>query len=246
MKRISGLLLVLALFLTPAFGQTPAAQDKWRFSLGAGFSSLALDGDLGFHTPAGAVTLDVDLDNSDTQDMFKSAFGLAGSAAKGKWQILFVGGRLTLEDDTDNATATWDRDVFEVDGVYRFAVTGKNMWGALFGARHTAHSWELDAGNQGDFDLDESWTDAVIGITHTLPFAKKWAWSSRVDGAFGGSDGSFLISTGINWRVATWFALSFNVKKMSIDYEKGEKGDSDWYLYDIDETSGGIGFAFLW
>ncbi len=246
MKRTFGLALAMAPFLTPAFGQTPAAQDKWRFALGTGLAGLSLDGDLGFDTQAGPVTLELDLDNGETGDLVKSGFGLAGSAAKGKWQILYVAGRLTLEDESDGATATWDRDIVEVDGVYRFAMTGKNMWGALFGARHTAHSWELDAGSSGDFDLDESWTDAVVGITHTLPFAQKWAWSSRLDVAGGGSDGSFLISTGINWKVATWFALSFNAKRMSIDYENGEEGDADWYKYDVDETTGGIGFAFTW
>ena len=77
-------------------------------------------------------------------------------------------------------------------------------------------------------------------------FAKKWGWASRIDAGFGDSEGTFLVQTGLNWHFAKYWQLSGHIKNMSVDFETGSQGDSDFYLYDVDETGGGLGIMVIW
>lgn len=243
MKR-NGMVALLALSMVLAGGGAAQAGDEWKFGIGTGFSSFSLDGDLGFPTGMGGVILDVDLDNGETADYLESAFGLTGFAAKGKWKILFTAGRVTLEDESGPLTAEWDKDQIEAAGIYNFAQTGKHSWGVLFGARNIGHDWTFKTG-MGSFNLDESWTDAIVGVTHALPFATKWAWTNRLDAGFGESESSSNFVTAINWQAFEHWAFNLNIRATSVEF--GEASDSakpDFYLYDIDETAAGIGFLY--
>lgn len=230
-------LMILALLVPGAMAQD---QDKWKFGIGIGLSSLALDGDIGF--PGAAASVPVDLSNSDTSDLIKSGFGAAGFARKGKWSILYKAGRLTLEDDDAGVDAEWDRDQVEVLGGYNFAQTGKHSWGALFGVRYVGHEWKVKA--PVVVDIDEGWTDGVIGLTHFMPISEKWSWSNRLDVSGGDSEGTGSFSTAFNWRVAKSWSLAFSAKMQSLEFEEGSPGDPDWYLYDVDETSIGVGVTY--
>ena len=111
MERKSKFAVLLAVAPLLLLGPGVQAQDSWKFGLGTGFFSMAIDGDIAF---ADSGVLEIDLDNSDTSDLMESAFGFGGYAAKGKWRILYSLGRLTLEDDDGGLTAEWDRDQVEV------------------------------------------------------------------------------------------------------------------------------------
>jgi len=244
MTKKSKLAIGLAVALTLVVGPSALAADEWKFGLGTGFSALSLDGDIGFEAPvAGTIIADVDLDNSDTSDMFESGFGFAGYAAKGKWKILYGVGTLTLEDSDATVKAEWDRTQFEAAGVYTFAKTGNHSWGALFGVRNVGHEWTITSGME-KIKVDESWTDGLVGVTHGVPFSEKWSWSTRLDGGFGDSEGTTMFTTGINWHVGSHWLFNLNAKLTNIEFENGDPGDSDYYLYDVDETTIGIGFLY--
>ena len=174
--------------------------------------------------------------------MFKSGFGFASYAARGKWKILLSAGTLTLEDKHGGDLFEWDRTQFELATVYTFAKTGNHAWGGLFGVRNTGHEWTSPI--SGLNGIDESWTDGLIGLTHGVPFAGKWSWSSRLDGGFGESEGTVMITSGINWHVGSSWVFNLNARYSSVDFENGNPGDSDYYLYDVDETTIGIGFMY--
>ena len=247
MKKRVVVPVLFAMALTLCLGQSALAQDEWKFGIGTGFQSFSLDGDVGFPVlPAGTI-IDVDLDNSDTSDLLDSAFGFGGFAAKGKWQILFGLGTLTLEDDDGLLTkAEWDRTQVEIAAVYRFAKTGNHAWGALFGVRYTEHEWEFTFGGT-DFDIDEDWTDALVGITHAFPFAGKWSWTNRLDAGFGGSEGSYQFTSAVNRQFGKHWVVNFNVRQVSTEFGKDEDIlDTDFYLYDVDEPGAGIGFLYTW
>ena len=73
--------------------------------------------------------------------------------------------------------------------------------------------------------------------------APRVGWSTRVDAGFGGSNGTYNIATSIGYTPLAWLTLSPNAYFMSIDYENGEPGDSDWYLYDANEFGWGLSFV---
>ena len=246
MKKRMVVPVLLATALILCFGQSALAQDEWKFGIGTGFSSFSLDGDIGFATPGGGVVFTVDLDNGDTSDLFESGFGLGGFAAKGKWRFLYALGTVTLEDSDAGLVASWDRTQIELAGVYNFAKTGKHSWGVLFGIRNTNHEWEFSTA-LASVSVDEDWTDALIGITHAVPFSGKWSWSNRLDAGFGDSESSYLFSSAINWHATKHWVFNFNVKQVSIEFgEVADIANSDFYLYDVDEPAAGIGFLYTW
>jgi hypothetical protein len=246
MKR--GSLLAVPVALTLALALTPAtlAQDEWKFGIGTGISSFSLDGDVGFASPGGGVIFEVDLDNSDTQDLLESGFGLGGFAAKGKWRILYGVGTLTLEDEDGGLEAEWERLQAELAVVYNFGKAGNHAFGVLFGARHTSHDWEFKFMSTS-VDFDESWTDGIIGLTHAVPFAEKWSWSNRVDVGGGDSEGSSFFSTSIARRFGERWSANVTLKQTTTEFgERSDSSQSDFYFYDVDEPAIGIGFLYMW
>jgi hypothetical protein len=235
--------LALALVLAPG---AQAAQGEWKFGLGTGLSSFSLDGEIGFPGPEGGLIFDVDLDNGDTNDLIDSGFGVHGFAAKGKWQIVYAVGSVTLEDADAGLEAEWERTQAEVAMVYNFAKTGNHAWGALFGVRHIAHDWTFMT-EAFTAELDESWTDGIVGITHSVPFGPKWSWANRLDAGFGGSEGSFLFSSTVNWHFTKHWSLNFGARMSSVEFgDEDEIDNVDFYLYDVDEPSFGLGVMYVW
>jgi hypothetical protein len=219
------------------FVGTASAQEEWRFGIGTGFTSFSLDGDIGF----GRVVADVDLDNSDVMDLVESGFGLGGYAAKGKWTIFWGAGTATLEDDDGGLEAEWDRMQIDLIAGYRFYEGERNNLGVLFGIRNIDHDWEFEF-RGSSASVDDSWTDAILGFTHSLPISERWSWNNRIDAGFGDSEGSFLISTSFNWQISDRWSLDFTARQHSIEF--GEEGDD--YFYDVDEPGLRIGFLYHW
>jgi hypothetical protein len=247
MKKFGAVPLALALTLALSVGLPAMAADEWKFGIGTGFASFSLDGDIGFPLDMGGGTIfDVDLDNSDTADMLESGFGFGGYAAKGKWVIGYQLGTATLEDNDAGLKAEWDRTNVSASAGYNFAQAGNHHFGALFGFRYTEHEWNF-ATAMDSASFEDDWTDAVVGVTHRVPINDKWAWSNLIDAGFGGSEGSFTVASTITWRPGEHWSFSFVVKQYSVEFgETGDIADADFYLYDVDEPSVGIGFLYNW
>ena len=223
-----------------------AHAEEWRFGIGTGFSSFSLDGDIGFATPAGGVIADIDLSNSDTSDLLDSAFGFAAFAMKDPWKINFVFATLTLEDKDSGLSAEWDKTQYELSVEYRFAKTGQHAWAVLFGVRGTDHEWDIST-PMGRFKPEEDWTDAIVGLTHAVPFADRWSWTNRVDYGFGDSEGVTSFRTALNWQPYRNWIFNVNARYSNTKFgESGDIGRSDFYLYDIEEAAIGLGFAYTW
>jgi len=219
-KRIVLASVLLLLIAAPA----AQAGDEWKFGLGTGLFGLNLDGDVGLDTVSGPLQIGIDLDNSDVSDLLDSAFGLSGFAAKDKWRILYAFQTMTLEGDGSNAARranlTFDATGANVFGEYNFARAGKNSFGVLFGLQFTKHEIEgtyFDTTVVPNVQLfrrnvDNDWVDGVVGLTHALSITERVSWANRVHGAFGGSDGTYLLNTGINWHFAQHWTATFLVE----------------------------------
>ncbi len=247
----TAIFLFIALFASHVF-----AQDEWRHGIGTGLFALNLDGDQGLNTTLfGPVQIDLDLNTGEISDVMKTAFGIGGFSAKGKWKVLYSVQYMELGDDVSGTTSgaipvaadlTFTGSGAEVAAVYRFAKKGKNLWGALGGVRYTKHEFEstLTIGaSTFTRNFDENWTDVLVGLTHDRILSDKWSWNTRVDAGFGGSEGTVGFNTGASWRFADSWAASFYGKYTAQDFENGTKGDADWYLYDVDEF--GVGATVL-
>jgi len=225
-----------------------ADSDDWRFGIGTGLSSLALDGDVGFTGENGGVIADVDLDNGDTADMFESAFGFGGFANKGPWTFKFGYSTLTLEDSDSDLDAEWDKAQAHLEVEYTFATTGNHRWGVLGGVHYTDHEWELQDKTTGfKAEPEDDWTDAVVGLTHSVPIADRWSWSNRMDYGFGDSEGVFSVKTAVNWQPYEHWIFNGSLAYYDIEYgDEGDINDSDFYYYDVEETVIGLGFVYTW
>ena len=117
------------------------------------------------------------------------------------------------------------------------------------GLRYTKHelTTKLEfGGNKIKNNPDNDWVDAVIGATLTVPITDKWSWNNVANAGYGGSDGTYFGSTGITWRFLKHWSATASGTYTAVDFEEGNKGDSDWYLYDVDETTYGITILFNW
>lgn len=249
---------VFYLFVT-AFTTQSFAADDWKHGVGTGIFALNLDGSIGIQTNLlGPVQVDVDLSTSEIGDLVETAFGIGGVSMSGKWKVLYSLQYMELADDNRGTTAigtpvaadiTFTASGAEVAGVYRFAMTGNNAWGVLGGLRYTKHEFETNlvtGVTTLSNNIDENWTDVIIGLTHDYAISKEWSWNTRLDAGFGGSEGTVLFSTGATWKFADEWVASFNGKYFANEYENGTEGDADWYLYDIDEFGIGANILFMY
>ena len=236
---------------------------EWFFGIGTGLSLMNVDGKQGFNTElAGPVKYDVKLNPKDFRDVTKSAFGFGGYATDGTWMVQYSYAKLELEDKVSEYVADYDSTLttkinFKMTGaeatvgypVYR---TPHLVTLVDAGVRYTKHEFDGSvtasgavSGRRGR-DFDHSWTDAVLGVSINVPLAKTLSWNNRLNAGFGGSDGTYFVSTGLSWRFLKHWSTGLTGTYKKVKYENGSKGDSDWYLYDVDESSLGLNVLFNW
>ncbi len=243
-SRSEAALLLAATTLVMAQGAV--AEDSWRFGIGTGFSSFSLDGDIGFATNNGGQIKGIDVSNSDTSDMLQSAFGLAGFAEKDVWRINLSGGTRSLEDSDSGLDLKWDSTNYEGSVSYTFATTGSSRWGALLGLRYTKHEWKIKSATD-KLEPDDDWTDVLIGLVQQMPLGDQWMWSNRLDYGFGGSEGTVNAVTTLGWKPLKQWTFYVNGRYFSTERgDKNDIADSDFYYYNVDEPSLGLGFVFVW
>ena len=253
---------ILCVSLVTFFLCTSAAYAEWHFGIGTGLALNNVDGEQGFNTQLGPVKYDVKLDPEDFNDYTKTAIGFGGYVTDSTWLIQYSYANIELEDKESTFVPAANSTIatkinFKMSGaeltvgypVYRTPSLIVLLDGGL---RYTKHKFDgnlnitgaVNAQSRRKFDHD--WTDVVLGTTITVPLAKAWSWTSRLNAGFGGSDGTYLVSTGITWRFHKYWSVGLNGKYVSVKYENASKGDSDWYLYDADESSIGLLVLFNW
>jgi hypothetical protein len=240
------------LCLTMIIGFNATAYADWNYGIGTGLFRLNAKGDQGLNTQAGPKQFEVDLDPDDFSDLMESAIGFAGYATDGTWMVNFSFSNLQLEDTVSSGTtsATFGFEVTggEITVGHPVYSTPQLILGVLGGARYIKHELSADVVAPGpttiNRSIDNSWTDALVGLTLTVPLAEKWVWNNRVDAGFGGSEGTYSGSTGVTWRFYKGFSSTLYGKYTAVEYENENKGDADWYLYDVDEF--GVGLAILY
>ena len=251
--------LITILFIFDSMGHA-----QWEFGIGTGLTRLNTDGVQGFHTVAGPVEFDVKLDPEDFDDLIDTAFGFGGYATDGTFLIQYSYSNLQLEgreseavpaiNSTVSVNIDFDITQAELTVGYPVYATPSLIIFVDGGLRYIRHEFDgsLSLINAGGVvvaseseDFDHDWTDVLLGVIINVPFAEKWSWNNRLNAGFGGSEGTYFASTGISWRFHKNWSVGVTGKYVAIDFENGSKGDSDWYLYDADESSVGINVLFI-
>ena len=248
------ILLSVAIFATQLF-----AEDEWQHGIGTGLFALNLEGTAGLNTALfGPVQTDLDLDTSEISDVLETACGFGGFSKKGKWKILYSLAYMELAAGNSGTTdigaipvaadITFTGSGVDVAAVYQFAVSKNNVWGVLGGFRYLKHELDVNltiAATPITRNMEHDWTDVLIGLTHDHVLSSKWFWNTRVDVGFGGSEGTIVASTGTSWKFADSWVASFFGKYAAIEFENNTRGDTDWYLYDVDEFGLGANVLYV-
>lgn len=256
------LVSILCISLVTLIFCSSAAHAEWSFGIGTGLSFNNIDGKQGFTTQLGPVKYDVKLDPQDFSDFVKTAFGFEGYATDDTWLIQYSLAYVELEDKEStfvppaNSTITtkinFRTSGAELTAGYPVYKTSSLIILVDGGVRYTKH--ELDnkitisgaVNAQAGRKFDHDWTDAVLGAMINVPFAQTWSWNNRLNAGFGGSDGTYLVSSEVRWRFHKYWSASIKGKYVSVKYENASEGDSDWYFYDADESSIGLLVFFNW
>lgn len=267
-KVAKSFLLMSAAALTASAFSTPAVAE-WRNSLGTGFAFMNISGDQGWQTPAlpvvgsQSVVVPLALNPDDIQDMMESGMGLGGAATDGTWLIQYAFSSLELEQSFRSAPGPVTGS--QLSGSSNFTVTGMEVTAGYLvystqavkvfadaGLRSTKQEFDNELTSTGAIafatrnKFDESWVDALIGATVNVPLSKQVVWTNRANIGTGGTDETYFLSTGVNWKFADNWTTGLVAKYAKVDYENGDKGDSDWYLYDAEETVVGLNILYSW
>jgi len=239
---------------------------EWEFGIGTGIARLKIDGEMGFDSNLanGPVQFDVKLDPEDFDDLIDTAIGFGGYATDGTFLIQYSYGNMQLEGrESAPVAATGERisaridfDITQAELTLGYPVYKTSSVNILVdgGLRYIKHEFEgrlrlTDAGGAviggRDRDFDHDWTDIIVGAIINVPFAEKWSWNNRLNAGFGGSEGTYFASTGVTWRFHKNWSVGVVGKYAAVDYENDSKGDRDWYLYDVDESSLGLNVLFI-
>ena len=63
---------------------------------------------------------------------------------------------------------------------------------------------------------------------------------------YGDSESLVRFKTAINWKPTPHWMFNLNIKQDAIEFGEPEDiADADFYLYDVDEPSIGIGFMYM-
>ena len=92
--------------------------------------------------------------------------------------------------------------------------------------------------------IDDNWVDALVGASLGYAFSPKVSGGLSLDAGFGGSNGTFSVSAGLPWKALSWLSVGPSFQFIAVEYENGEIGDTDWFLYEADELYAGIALTF--
>jgi hypothetical protein len=256
---------ILALFvlLFSFFYFNSAANAEWNFGIGTGISRNYVEGTQGATThTVGPVEWDVNLKPKDFKAYTKTAFGFGGYATNNLllFQYSLIYFELQDKDSvyvpskTTTVKGDFDFKVINFETTVSYPVY-KNKYILLLvdaGARYIKHTLDVDVTFTGTYNenfgkkVSLDWIDPLVGITIKIPFTETLSLNNRLNAGYFGSKGTYTASAALSWMCFEHVSVSLNGKYTKVKYEYGNKGDNDWYLYDVVESGVGLGASVHW
>jgi hypothetical protein len=141
--------------------------------------------------------------------------------------------------------AELDLTVLELAGIYRLGERDAGV-DLLFGARRIGSEQTLLATPTNSVtqrrDIDESYTDVMLGARYQHQFNDRWHAAIRGDISFGDSEGTLNGLVSIGYNVAGPFTIVLGYRHASLEYEDTVEGITE--TTEIDLSGGFLGAAF--
>ena len=241
MRRIAILAILTVLIgTTPVFGQNTNEnqEEPWEFVVAPYLWMANMGGDVG----AGiAGTTDFHMSFGDLLKSLRFTAMLHAEVQKGHWGGMFdmiymsIGEEITTPryNLVDIGMQFWI-----VEGLidYRFL----QSWGSIeayAGIRYWNINMDLRLQSAIDYVYytksgGYTYVDPVIGVRGIFDISERWIGSLRTDIGGFGAGSSFNIQPTLGYHFAEWFTLSLQYRYLTTDYETGEPGTSDYFLFD--------------
>ena len=250
--------VALMVVLFCVLGVSSASAQDWHFGIGTGLVRMNAQGDQGLNIAGvGPILADVDLDPDDFDDLIQTAIGFGGYATNGKWMVQYMLASIKMGGEPSGtlpggAAFTSDLSFDVTTGFLTLGYTayrqGRLSIQPFVGMRYFKHELGADVSvatappTDISASVDHNWTDVLVGAALNVALSPKVHWSASFDAGFGGSNGTYNFTTAISWRFWKYMSIGPNFSFMAIDFENGEIGDSDWYIYDANEFGWGASF----
>jgi hypothetical protein len=156
---------------------------------------------------------------------------------------------LSLGDQKDferlSTDSSLDTTVFELAAVWSPGEQRNKGFEVIGGLRHIIIDFSVDLDpvnselSNAKVQLDQSYSDLMVGGRYTGDFTEKWGYSLRADGSWGDTEGTMNLSALVDYKTKSG-AWLFGYRYMTV-----ELGDADT---NIDLTLSGpvVGYAFKW
>ena len=254
--RIIAILALLTVLIgtTPVLGQSINEDNKepWEFVVAPYLWMANLGGEVG----AGiAGTTDFHMSFGDLLKSLRFTAMLHAEVQKGHWGGMFDMIYMSLGEEITTPRYNMvdiGMQVWIVEGLidYRFL----QPWGSIepyAGIRYWNINMDLALQSAVDYVYytksgGYKYVDPVIGVRGIFNISERWSCSVRTDiGGFGaGSRFSFNIQPTIGYHFSKLFSMSLHYRYLTTDYETGESGTSDYFLFDVALKGPLLGFIF--
>lgn len=220
-------------------GSAPSSPSGWTYEFTPYLWAQGMKGTVGTAT---LPSTEMDMSFLDLLEIVK--FALAGTfeARNGRWGLLADAQYYKLADDATTSrtgplgnTLTAHGDVDVKQAILAAAVAyrvseGRSPVDVIGGLRYT----RLDVDVRTDFTVlgltggrsrsgSKDWVDPYLGVRLQYPLSDRWAFTGYADvGGFGiGSDLSWQVQAGLDYRVSDKYAVKFGYRVLDMDYDHG-------------------------
>ncbi len=239
-------LTVLIVVLFMLFGISPTiAQSDWKFNASIYGWFAGIDGTVG----VASVEEQIDATPSDLFNNLDFTMGGHFEAINPKVSLIadvfYMGlGRESQVEKTigrttiiKNGSLDLDEWVAEVAFGYRLSKEFELLLATRFYDINV--SIKIDDTTTSN---SENWFDGFIGARYMTDFAENWFTSIRADIGLGGSTFAWYGNAEMGYRFSKLFALSFNYRILSVDYEVGS--GINYFKYDTFNHGFGLAAIF--
>lgn len=184
----------------------------------------------------------IDIDSAGIFDHLESGFMLRADIGYDRWSLLLDGAYMDLAADGEGsggreAELAFTQLIAEACVAYR---SGRpDAWfDVLVGAR----AWRLEMEGRflgpqstGSRRMEADWVDPIIGLRGGMRLHSAWSLSARYDrGGFGvGSEHTWQVELGVVWQAMTQLAVVAGYRALDVDYTDGDRGNDDWFRYNV-------------
>lgn len=201
---------------------TPPA-DRWRFT----FIPYLWTANISGNAKVRGFKADVDMSFSDIWDDLDYGLMFAFEARKEDWGLWLDTVYMVLSDDTSVGpiNAEWRLRHGYIEGAAFHSLDEERTLDGYVGVRRYVMKAELDLQPGPSPEVDEHWTDVIVGVRKRWQLDPRWSFVLRGDmGGFGiggdTSDGTYSIQARTRYAMTEMTTWSFGYRYLVVEYDE--------------------------